>query len=749
VITRGTNGRGLTVAALAEDKGLPVEFLRGLGLHDLPGGVGIPYYGPTGEDIAVKQRTAATATDGSYWPEGVPLAAYGQWRNDEANRAGFLIINEGESDPWTLWYHGLPGLGLPGSGTACTLLREHVEAVETVYIVREPDRGGEAFVRGVLRRLAALGFAGKVYELRMPDGVKDPNDLHKADPGRFKERLGEAMKAAAPLELPPPAGATGQPDPPAWPDPIPLGDLPDVPAFPVDALPGQIADLVEEIAWAKNCPPDFGGVTVLALAGGALANSRHLAITKSHTQSSLLYAAIIGLPGTVKSPVLKTLRRPFDRVQQRYLADWEAEMETWNATEKKERGPRPVLKRCVVSDATTESLGIVLQENPRGVVMIRDELVGLIAGMNQYKAGKGHDRQVYLALWSGDTIITDRKGDASRQGAPLYVADPFAAIVGCLQPAVLERLRGESVRGVPPPDDGFLDRFLVAYPADLPATGEQWREVSQEALDAWQKVIERLLGLSMVEQPDDRPRPFYVHLTPCGRDAWVRFTQAHADEMNAPNFPMYLRGPWSKLRGYGARLALIVHFLRWAVGEATGEDVDGESLDRAAKLVAYFKAHARKAYSAMDADPRIAETRKLYRWLAANELRRFSKRDAYQALKGTFRTVAALEPVLALLERHALIRPEPTADHTGRGRKTSPFYEVHPRLPEVDPHNSHNPQNQPVTPDSGDCGNCGDRPGGEESPAGGECSTAGLRLGLRVSGGNSPTVTMPKRRGTL
>src|SRR6185369_303459 len=94
------------------------------------------------------------------------------------------------------------------------------------------------------------------------------------------------------------------------------------------------------------------------------------------------------------------------------------------------RGPRPVLKRCVVSDVTTESLGIILCENPRGVVMIRDELVGLVAGMNQYKGGRGHDRQVYLALWSGDTIVIDRKSDKSRQGAPLYVTDPFAAIVG-------------------------------------------------------------------------------------------------------------------------------------------------------------------------------------------------------------------------------------------------------------------------------------------------------------------------------
>ena len=50
-------------------------------------------------------------------------------------------------------------------------------------------------------------------------------------------------------------------------------------------------------------------------------------------------------------------------------------------------------------------------------------------------------------------------------------------------------------------------------------------------------------------------------------------------------FEPHLVGPWSKLRGYCPRLALIIHFLRWACGEVEGDtsDVDGESMARAAK----------------------------------------------------------------------------------------------------------------------------------------------------------------------
>lgn len=192
----------LTVAMLAKAKLLPVEFLRELGLSDLPrGGVGIPYLGPTGEEIAVKRRTALKAADGSYWPTGKPLAAYGLWRLDLAAKAGFLILVEGESDCWALWRHGLPALGLPGASTAKTLLREHVETVESVYIHREPDKGGATFVRGASDRLAALGYTGKAFELRMPSGVKDPADLHILDPAQFKPRLEAAIRDSARLEL--------------------------------------------------------------------------------------------------------------------------------------------------------------------------------------------------------------------------------------------------------------------------------------------------------------------------------------------------------------------------------------------------------------------------------------------------------------------------------------------------------------------------------------------------------------------
>ncbi len=129
------------------------------------------------------------------------------------------------------------------------------------------------------------------------------------------------------------------------------------------------------------------------------------------------------------------------------------------------------------------------------------------------------------------------------------------------------------------------------------------------------------------------------------------------------------------------RLALIVHCLRCVCANRDVQDVDGESMDRAYRLTAYFKAHARKVYAVIEADPAQAAARRVVRWIMERQLKRFTKRDAHQALEGAeaLRTVQALDAVLQLIEKHGIIRPEHGKEQSGRGRPSC-WYEVHPAV---------------------------------------------------------------------
>jgi putative DNA primase/helicase len=171
---RGVNGLALTLAVLAAAKGLPVDFLRQLGLHDDGRGVAMPYYDRAGAVVYEKRRSHVVAGKGSYLPKGEHPMPYGR----ERKRSGpDLVTVEGESDCWTLWHHGYDALGLPGTETTKCLEAEDVDGALRVYVVEEPDAAGAKFVGGVRRRLADIGWKGELRVVRL--GVKDANELHR------------------------------------------------------------------------------------------------------------------------------------------------------------------------------------------------------------------------------------------------------------------------------------------------------------------------------------------------------------------------------------------------------------------------------------------------------------------------------------------------------------------------------------------------------------------------------------------
>ena len=191
------NAGRLTVARLAEAKGMPEEFLREWGLFERSGAVVIPYRDASGEIQAERIRTHVTAAKGSRWVKGHVPILYGLHRLDGDDT---LFLVEGESDTWTLALHKLPVLGVPGATLTEKITPEVLGPVRTLYVVQEPDQGGWAFVNGISRRLRETAWRGRAFVIRMERlGVKDPNALHLQDPGRFRAMFRKAMDDAEQL----------------------------------------------------------------------------------------------------------------------------------------------------------------------------------------------------------------------------------------------------------------------------------------------------------------------------------------------------------------------------------------------------------------------------------------------------------------------------------------------------------------------------------------------------------------------
>ena len=129
-------------------------------------------------------------------------------------------------------------------------------------------------------------------------------------------------------------------------------------------------------------------------------------------------------------------------------------------------------------------------------------------------------------------------------------------------------------------------RVLYAMP---PRKAKRWTEadVNADTETAVAAVFDRLFGLTMevdperpAHEPDYRPR--LVRLADDGKVAWVRFYNEHATEQ--AELSGGLSAAWSKLEGYAARLALVVHLTRWAAGD-TCYAIRRGSMKRASRRV--------------------------------------------------------------------------------------------------------------------------------------------------------------------
>jgi predicted P-loop ATPase len=115
---------------------------------------------------------------GQKWSVGKKHLPYGLWKLKNFKKQGYLFLVEGETDSLTLWLYNLPAIGIPGADNAGCLKAEHLEGIHTIYVVDEKDQGGKTFVKGVTNQLQSIGWKGNLSRVTMPDGCKDPSDLH-------------------------------------------------------------------------------------------------------------------------------------------------------------------------------------------------------------------------------------------------------------------------------------------------------------------------------------------------------------------------------------------------------------------------------------------------------------------------------------------------------------------------------------------------------------------------------------------
>jgi DNA polymerase I-like protein with 3'-5' exonuclease and polymerase domains len=422
-------------------------------------------------------------------------------------------------------------------------------------------------------------------------------------------------------------------------------------SFPVEALPEPIRSFVIQAAASIGCDPVYVALPALSVAASQIGNSRAIRVKRDWYEPSVVWSGIVGYSGTLKSPAFRAAVGPLYRLQRTLIRKFKSDFQEYQkekdaydarkAQAKKDKKPfdeeepeKATIARVVTGDVTIEKLAQLLEDNPKGLLVARDELGGWLTSFQRYKGKSGgSDLQNWLELYQAGTIQYDRKtGDRP----VVFVQHAAVSVAGGIQPGVLARVLTPEYM-----DAGLGARILMAMP---PRRRKDWTEAEIDPLvkDAYEAMLAQLRELQLDKGEDGEKEPFAVKMTPEAKAVWVDFYRDWARVQESVEGE--LAAAYSKLEGAAARLALLYHVVS-RVGELEDcQPIDPVSIHAGVTLARWFAYEARRIYTALAETEDQKQTRNLVdllrSWGGSSTVRRLQHASA------RYKTAEAAEAAL-------------------------------------------------------------------------------------------------------
>ncbi len=461
----------------------------------------------------------------------------------------------------------------------------------------------------------------------------------------------------------------------AWDAPIPLTTRPDLPTFPVDALPAWLGAMVAAVAEETQTPADLAGCLSLAVLATTAGGRAVVCVRGRWREPVNLYIAVALDPGNRKSAVFSLMTEPLLVVEKLLVeqsASVRAEAETTAKLAKavadkaaaKAANAEPAARdqltadaialaqaaeeirvpakpQLVADDVTPESLAMLLTEQEGRISVLSPEsgIFDIIAG--RYSGAP--NMEIFLKGHAGDMVRVNRQGRDAQ-----HIEHPAVTMGLAVQPEVLEsigQIKGADGRGL-------LARFLYAQPESLVGRRNLVPDlIRAEVAEAY---AQRLGGLAMGMA--GWTDPALLTLSP-EADAVLLAYQKVTEARIGKGGPLAPIVKWaSKRDGAVARIAGLLH-LASHPNQAWQRPIEAPTMAAATMLGEYFTAHAHHVFDAMGADPAQEAAHTVLTHIHDTRITGFTKRELFRGLpRGDFPAIADLDPALALLEEHGWIR---------------------------------------------------------------------------------------------
>jgi hypothetical protein len=324
----------------------------------------------------------------------------------------------------------------------------------------------------------------------------------------------------------------------------------------------------------------------------------------------------------------------------------------------------PAQRRFKTNDGTVAKIGDILARSPAGLLVFRDELVGLLASWD--REGNEGDRAFYLEGFNGTgSFNIDRIGRGS-----LFVKTLCLSVFGGIRPELLERYLAGMVNSMD--NDGRFQRFqMLVYPEPVVW---QWRDryPVKGAREGMRDLFDRLADFDPVldgaTPADDFIKLPWFHFDEAAQEVFIEWaTELHLTRIAGEQNPL-MRQHLAKFEKLFCSLALILHLAEGRIGP-----VQADTALSAAAWCDYLEGHARRIYGLVEV-AKVSAARTLSRRLLDRKLPvdGFTARDVMRKGWMGLKTSMQAETALAVLEEHNWVVASESAENNGR--PTTKFY---------------------------------------------------------------------------
>lgn len=362
----------------------------------------------------------------------------------------------------------------------------------------------------------------------------------------------------------------------------------DIPEFPAYVFPDAVQEIISKAHYGMNFPLDYIGSSLIVAAGAAVGNSIQVQVLSTWIEKPVIYMAIVGEPGTNKSAPLEFAIKPLeerdDKEMEKYDKLWaKYEKECANAAGGKGVMPTPPdYYQIVLNDFTMEAMMQQHAVNKRGMLVYKDELINFIRNMGRYSSG--NDEMTWTSMFNGGAIQNTRKDKRKTK-----LKNTCVSICGTIQPASL----GEFSKGRT--DNGFVDRWLFAYPKTPDAPKFKKGCMMPEIVKTWHDIMEKILDLKY----DEKTTPIML-----SEDAEEKFSVWYnnlADRKKGASNVFRMMS--TKMERYCIRLAIVLDAMRYGCGGKKVKEISEWAIEGAIDLVDYYLSCGMKARKHFRLDP--------------------------------------------------------------------------------------------------------------------------------------------------